>query len=228
VRFIIGKQKIYISIIVSIVFIIAVLWLIIRACSGIPVVGALTYKIGRDSTWYPLDLRGKEQAMVGFSNDLIKAIAAEQGFKAVVFEVGPYALFDGLDIGNYEAVLSSLTPNPINLKRYGFSDPFYLVGPVLVVNEDSNISSLKGMTGKIMGIESGALQVFNIPEPPDIVIIPYDTAAVALENLDQKVIDGVLVDALRAYVWTDGFYAGRLKVVTAPLTYIGFSLVTRH
>jgi polar amino acid transport system substrate-binding protein len=98
----------------------------------------------------------------------------------------------------------------------------------LIVNEDSNIDSLREMTGKIMGIESGALQVFNIPEPPDIVIIPYDTAATALENLDQKVIDGVLLDALRAYVWTEGFYAGRLKVVTSPLTDRGLRVVTRN
>lgn len=224
----IEKKNLYISVAIGFIFVVAILWLVIRGCSVGPSDQKKTYHIGRDSTWYPMDLRGKEKAMVGFSNDLIQAIGKEQDFKSIVFEVGPNALFDGLNIGNYDAVLSSLTPNVINRNRYGFSDPFYLVGPVLIVTEDSDIHSIDDMKGKIMGIESGALQVFNISEPLDIVIIPYDTAALALEHLYENVIDGVLLDALRAYVWTDGYYVGRLKVVTSPLTENGLRLLTRN
>jgi len=222
------QKKLYLSIIVGAMFFIAMIWLLTRACSAVITETDKVYHIGRDSTWHPVDLRGKEKAMVGFANDLIQAIGKVQDFKAIVFEVGPYALFDGLNIGNYDAVLSSLPPNVINRKRYRFSDPFYLVGPVLVVREDSDIASLKDMEGKILGIESGALQVYRIAEPPDVVIIPYDSAATALEYLDDNVIDGVLLDALRAHVWAEGFYAGRLKVATSPLTNRGLRLITRN
>ncbi len=220
------KKKLYLSIAGGLVFAIALFWLLLRGCSAGPYLEKKTYQIGRDSAWYPLDLRGREKAVVGFSNDLMDAIGKQEGFKAIVFEVGANALLDGLDIGNYNGVLSSLTPNPMNKKKYAFSDPFYLVGPVLIVREKSTIKSVKEMTGKILGIESGALQVFNIREPSDVVIIPYATAAKALENLDNGVIDGVLLDALKAYVWVEGFYAGRLKVATSPLTDKGLRLIT--
>jgi len=222
------KNKIYISVAVGFVFVIAILWLVIRGCSAGPDIRKRTFQIGRDSTWYPMDLRGKEKAMVGFTNDLIAAIGKQQDFRSIVFEVGPNALLDGLNIGNYDAILSSMPPNTINRKRYGFSDPFYLVGPVLLVSEDSDIDSMEDMSGRILGIESGSLQIFNITEPPDIVIIPYDSGATALEALDEGVIDGVLLDALRAHVWAEGFYAGRLKVATSPLTNRGLRLVTRN
>ena len=165
--------------------------------------------------------------MVGFTNDMVQTIAEDQGFRAHVFEVGTNALFDGIDIEIYDAVLSSLTPNVINRNKYTFSDPFYLVGPVLVIRIDSQDRSLEDMAGKIIGIESGALQVLNIPESPVVVMIPYDTASEALENLYDNVIDGVILDALRAYVYTEGYYAGQLKVVSSPLTEKGLRLISR-
>lgn len=175
-----------------------------------------------------MNLRGKEKNMVGFSNDLIQAAANEQGMYANVFEVGRNALLDGLHTGDYDAILSSIPPNAINLKKYGFSDSFYLLGPVLIVRENSNAKSLKDMKGQIMGVERGALQVLAIPEPPGVILIPYITANAALEHLDDNAIDGVMLDALRAYVFTKGFYSGRLKVVTSPLTDLGLRVITRN
>lgn len=220
------SKKILISLVTGVVFFVALMWLLFRLLSGPLGPGVHTYHIGRDSTWYPMDLRGKEKNLVGFSNDLLQVIAQEQGFKVNLFEVGPNALFDGLQIGNYEGILSSLTPNAMNKKKYGFSDPYYLIGPVLMVSTNSSAHSLQEMDGKIIGIESRSQQNFEIPEVPNVVMIPYPTAAEALENLDNNLIDGVILDALRAHVYADGFYRGRLKVVTSPLTDRGVRLLT--
>ena len=221
------NSKKHIFILMSAVFALAAFWSTFPSCSSNSFAESKIYHIGRDSSWYPLDLRGKEISLVGFANDLLDIISQEQGFRVHTFEVGPSALFDGLDAGNYDGVLSSLTPNFMNQEKYAFSDPFYLVGPVLIVPVSSQAHSLKDMEGRIIGIESGSLQVFNIPEPPNVVMVPYNTASEALENLDKNVIDGVILDALRAYVSTEGFYAGRLKVVSSPLTNKGLRLITR-
>lgn len=222
------NRKLIISIVAGLVVAVALVWLILRVFSGGYSPTVPTYYIARDSTWYPLDLRGKEKNMVGFANDLIQEIAELEGFKVQVFEVGRSGIFDGLNTGRYEAVYSTLHPNPVNRKKYTFSDPFYLLGPVLVVPADSNIKSLKDLNGKILGIESGALQIFDIPEPPDVVIIPYDSVSTALEKLDKNIIDAAIVDVLRAYVFTEGFYANRLKVATSPLTDRGLRLAASN
>jgi polar amino acid transport system substrate-binding protein len=47
----------------------------------------------------------------------------------------------------------------------------------------------------------------------------------ALEALDRDKIDGVIMPASRAYYSVDGYYAGKLKIITAPLTDIGLRLI---
>lgn len=221
------KTKILITALGGLIVIVGLSWLLFRTVSVVPKREKIVYHIGRDSTWYPLDLRGKERHMVGFANDLFQDISIEEGFFVHIFEVGTNALYDGLRLGRYDGVLSHLTPNVVNRKIYRFSDPFYLIGPVLIVRENSTARSLGDMEGKIIGVEIGARQVFNIPEPLNVVFIPYDTAAAALENLDKNVIDGVILDALKAYAYTDGFYVGRLKVASSPLTDKGLRLISR-
>lgn len=222
------NRKVVISVVAGLLVAVAFIWLILRSFSGVYTPSVPTYYIARDSTWYPIDLRGKEKNMVGFANDLIQEIADMQGFKVQVFEVGRSGLYDGLETGRYEGVFSSLEPNPVNRKKYLFSEPFYRVGPVIVVSKDSDISSMEDLNGKILGIESGAMQVFNIAEPPEVVMIPYDSASSALDRLDQNIIDAVIMDVLRAYVFTEGFYFGRLKVATSPLTDRGLRLIARN
>ncbi|MGA8163685.1 MAG: transporter substrate-binding domain-containing protein [Waddliaceae bacterium] len=211
----------------ALIVIVGLSWLLFRFASVVPEREKILYYIGRDSTWYPLDLRGRERSMAGFANDLFQAIALEEEFNVHIFEVGANALFDGLRLGRYDGVLSHLSSNVVNQRIYHFSDPFYLIGPVLIVPEDSPVQSLGDMEGKTIGIEAGSRQVFKIPEPPNVAFVPYDSAATALDNLDKHDIDGVILDALKAYAFTEGFYLGKLKVATSPLTGKGLRLITR-
>jgi len=222
----VAKTKIFIGALGVLVIIVALFWLLFRVAGGNAEDEKITYYIGRDSTWYPLDFRGKERNMVGFTNDMLQAIAEEEEFSVYMFEVGTNALYDGLELGEYDGILSHLTPNIVNRRVYGFSDPFYTTGPVLIVRRGSQATSLADMRGKVIGVEAGALQIYNISEPSDVAFIPYDTASLALEKLDDNEIDGVVLDALKAYAYTEGYYRGRLKVATSPLTDKGLRLVT--
>lgn len=222
------NRKPIISIVTGLVILVALVWLFFRMFTSPYSPNVVTYHVGRDSTWYPVDLRGKEKNMQGFANDLMQSIADDQGFRVQVFEVGRNALFDGLNTKKYDAVLSSLTPNVVNRKSYGFSDPFYLVGPVLVVPYESSVKSLEGMKGKILGVTSGSKHIYNIQDAPNVVVIPYDSVKVVLEKLDENIIDGAIVDALRAHVATDGYYFDRLKVATSPVSDRGIRLITRN
>lgn len=221
------SRKLLISSGIALLFAVAVIWLLFRACSAGGEKDQKIFHIARDSTWYPLDLRGKEKNMVGFANDLAQEIGAIENFRVHVFEEGPSGLLDGVETGNYDAIFTTLTPNTMNERRFAFSKPFYLVGPVLVVQEKSDATSLKDLEGKIIGIESGAMQIYNIQEPKNVVIIPYDSASEVMENLTKNIINGAIMDALKAHVYCDGYYKGKLKVVTAPFTDKGLRLLAK-
>ncbi|WP_237754012.1 substrate-binding periplasmic protein [Parachlamydia acanthamoebae] len=185
------------------------------------------FRIGRDTSWYPLQLQGKEKNMVAFTNELLLAIAKTSGFHFEISDVRSHTLFENLERGDYDAVLSSLMPNQLNRQKYEFSDPFFLVGPVLVVNQDSPAKSLVDMEGKIVGVQRSSSLVFNIAQYPSM-IAPYDQITVAFDQLLQDKIDGVITDLLTAYNHTHGYYAGQLKIIPPPLTNEGLRLISKH
>lgn len=222
-----SKRKLVLSLIIALFVVITLLWLLFRACNT-PQLERKFYYIGRDSTWYPLDLRGKEKNMSGFAGELIQAIGDEVGFVAIMVDVGPNSVLDGLETGHYDAALSSLVPTVRNKEIFVFSDIIYRTGPVLVVPENVNATSLADFTHKVIGIETNVLQTFSIPETLNVMIVPYDSAAEALENLDKNIVDGVILDALRAFVYTHGYYSGRLKVAGTVLSNTGWRVITKN
>jgi polar amino acid transport system substrate-binding protein len=188
--------------------------------------GRETYVIARDSFWQPLNLFGKEKNIRAFSDDLLIEIAQNQKIRISIVEGFSGSLLDGLQRGSYDAVLTTMPPTPSNKQEYDFSDPYYLIGPVLIVPEWSTVESLKQLNDKIIGYPAGSSLAFELEQNSTILATQYDNILNALDNLSTGKIDGVIMDAVRGYAYTNGYYKGRLKVATAPLTKEGLRLVT--
>lgn len=189
------------------------------------------YFIGRDSRWYPLKLFGKEKNLLAFTNDLMTEISREAGIQFHWLESSSESLLENLSYLEYDAVLSSLRPNPINRTDHLFSELVFETGPVLVVRKDSPIDSLKDIDGLTLGILSGPYPVFNAVRESgandyDLIYVTYVNVNQLMEALVKNQIDGAIVDAIPAYTLAEGFYANKVKVVTPPLNDEGLRLVT--
>lgn len=215
------------SIVIGMILVL-ILFGIIRACTTSAGITKPTYRIARDSTWYPLDLSDKGRSMVGFSNDLIMEIATRQKFNVEFFFDTYEHLMPGLDLNQYDGILSSLTPTSTIKESYDFSEPFYLLGPVLVTQNTANYTSLEQMSGKIIGIPSGSSMIFDIETFPAILIRSYDNPITALSDLNNHLIDGAILNMVYAYTYATGIFKGKLKIVTEPMTDYGLRMVTRH
>ncbi|MBS4167424.1 transporter substrate-binding domain-containing protein [Parachlamydia sp. AcF125] len=185
------------------------------------------FRIGRDPTWYPLQLQGNEKKMVAFTNELLLAVAKESGFHFEISDVHSHTLFENLEKGDYDAVLSPLMPNQFNRQKYEFSALFFSVGPVLVVAQDSSAKSLADMEGKIVGVQRGTSLVSNMAQYPSM-IAPYDQITFAFDQLLQDKIDGVVTDLFTAHTYAQGYYAKQLKLIPPPLTNEGLRLVAKQ
>lgn len=226
-----GKFLIFIGILFCIA------WMTVMGCTGHRALDHKVFRIGRDASWYPLQLSGKEKNLVAFTNELLLAIAKDQEFHFEIQDVRSHTLFEELERGDYDAVFSSLMPNALNRERYEFSDPFFLVGPVLVVLANSPITSLADMDGKIIGVGRGTSLVFNInqyqnllvtPFNPNLLITPYNKTTTALDDLLNDKIDGVIMGLVTAYTQSHSYRAGQIKVIYPPLTDEGLRLVAKH
>lgn len=204
-------------------------WLGLRACSSDPHRKQI-YTICRSTNWDSLQLMGKDRNLQAFITELLDSVSIESGLRFAWMETNTATLFERLNNGVCDAVISTFRPNVINQEQYLFSTPFFELGPVLIVRQDSNATSLKDMEGKTVGIASGASLLFDatrqgIANIYNINVNSFDNMNRALEALTRDKIDGVIMDTLRAYHYVDGFYAGKLKIVTAPLTDDGLRLI---
>lgn len=216
-----------VQLVASFLFAILILFGFFRACTENDEDSRRPYQIARDLNWSPLQLMGKEKNMRGFSDELLFGIAAEERLRLEIFSVPSRSLLDELDANNYDAILALVTPSITLEQKYLLSSPFFLTGPVLVVSASSDVSSLHEMEGKVVGIVSGSSSVFTVDIYPEILIVTYDNALKGLEELDRNRIDGFIMSAWEAYVYTKGFYSGRLRVATPPLTNEGLRVVAK-
>ena len=185
-----------------------------------------TFRIAKDNSWYPLNLMGKEKNMSAFVADLLLEIAKEAKFKIEIITTNTDNLHQGLEVGTYDGIITSVNPSANLVDQYTLSDPFYLLGPVLIVVSSSHVHTLEEMEGKIIGIKAGLPFAYNTKLQPSVLIIPYENMTTALEDLERNKIDGVIMESLPAYVYINGLYKGKEKVITAPLTNTGLRLMS--
>jgi len=197
---------------------------LLRGCSENGFSKNKTYTVAVDSSWQPLQMIGREKNLLGFTTDLLRAISREASFRSRIVEVAPMIIREGLDEKRFDAMISPLTPSVVTEKFYSFSDPYYLFGPVLIVKSDSKITKPEDLDGKIIGITTKEANLFV--KYPSLLVVTYETITSAMEQLVKNQIDAVILEAVPAYVMTQGSYAGRLKVITSPLTDQGLRVVT--
>lgn len=174
------------------------------------------FLIAIDKSWAPLDLHGQEQYMQGFISELTAKIAKQEDIRVQLVTVATSQLFDNLEKGYYDAVVSPLSPNVLNEKKYLFSDPIYLVGPVLIVPLKSKVTKITELHN--VGVKTGFSGIFTQIGSPLTSILTYNDMNIALNDLVMGKIDGLIMGSVDAYAYIQGYYTDKLKVATAPLT----------
>lgn len=223
------RQKKWSAIVLLIILVLAAAYLL-RSCYRYEAAHKSLYTIGRDSSWYPLKLYGKEKNLQAFSNDLLTAISKDIGVHFKWANTSPNNLLDNLNNEEDDAILTALRPNPVTKEHYLFSNLVFETGPVLVVRQDAPYSSIAELHGLEVGTVLGAAQGFNPLQEAgaddlNLSMHIYDTINQAMEALVKDRIDGVIVDAIPAYTMAEGFYAGAIKIVIAPINDEGLRLV---
>lgn len=202
----------------------------LRSCSSRGP-GKKIFLIGRESSWYPMELAGKEKNLTAFTNDILSLIAQENDVRLEWYETTSSGLIDGLDNGTYDFILTAMRPNFVNKEKYNFSSLIFEFGPVLLVRQDSTITTLKELHGMTVGINYGFSWANNAQKIPDvnsydIYFSSYGNMSNALDDLINDKIDGVIMQSIPAYNVTQGLYAGKLKVVTPPFSDEGLRIVS--
>ncbi len=183
------------------------------------------YRIARDPAWAGLAIRGRESNLLGFSDRLLDDIARKKGFRIEFYSSPTNNLVQGLHDDIFDAIFTDLPPDRANKEIFIFSDPFYPLGPVLVVDNNATQEHLEDFAGKTIGIYRNSRLLIQGKIPKNILVYPYDSINVAIDDLLRDRIDAVIMDFFYAYAFQSGFYSGKIKVIPHVLTNEALRLV---
>lgn len=184
-------------------------------------VSSKKYVIASDATFPPMEIVDANKQIVGFDIDMMNAIAKTMGFQVEYKNTAWDGIFAGLENGDYDAVLSSVSIDPGRQKTYDFSDPYMNAGQAVVVRVDeAAIKSDKDLPGKVVGAQIATTGAMAVEKIAGVTLKQYDTIDLAFMDLVNKAIDAVVVDTPVAaqYALTSETFKGKLMIVGQPFT----------
>ncbi|MBF9015572.1 MULTISPECIES: basic amino acid ABC transporter substrate-binding protein [unclassified Oceanispirochaeta] len=203
----------------SLILIMSASVLFITGCSKKEDSSVIT--IASDATWPPMEFLNENKEIIGFDVDLIKAAAKAGGFEVKVVNTAWDGIFAGLANGNYDAVISSVTITDDRKAAMDFSVPYINAGQVLIVaKESSGMTTLADMAGKKVGAQIGTTGAIAISDAGNVELKTYDELGLAIEDLANGNIEGVVADSPIAadYVLGNDTYKSVLEIVGEPFT----------
>lgn len=175
---------------------------------------ARTIVIAQDATWPPMEFVNENKEIIGFDTDYMRAAAKEAGYDVEFKNVAWDGIFSGLEGGKYDAVCSSVTITDERKKTMDFSVPYFKVRQALVVPKTSTAKNLEDLKGQMVGAQIGTTGYFAVKAVSGIEPKSYDEIGLAMEDLFNGRIAGVVCDdpVAAQYALQRPDYAAKLQI----------------
>jgi polar amino acid transport system substrate-binding protein len=177
--------------------------------------------IATDATWPPMEMVNESKQIVGFDIDLMKAAAEAGGFTVEFKNTAWDGIFAGLEAGEYDAVMSSVTITDERKQTMDFSVPYINAGQIMIVRKElQGVDKLDQLKGKGVGAQIGTTGAFEIEKVAGVTLKTYDEIGLAFEDLVNGRIQAVVCDTPVAaqFALQNDNYKGKLKIVGKPFT----------
>ena len=181
-----------------------------------------SFTVGQDPRWKDFHLNGKERNLAAFNDELLKSISKDESFKIRLSStLNP---LQDLIKGEFQGILSKMQMSDLN-EHLLFSDPYFLIGPVLILHSRDNTESENERVRKVIAIPENSPLLSSLEQDPYVEVKIYDDFLTALRDLRGNQIDGAIFPVINAYLYTEVFYKNELKIASLPLTDDGIRLV---
>ncbi|GAA3941923.1 amino acid ABC transporter substrate-binding protein/permease [Pseudoclavibacter caeni] len=121
-----------------------------------PVAGQ-TFRIATDTTFAPFEYRDASGELVGIDMDLIRDIAAREGFEVEIQSLGFNAALQALSANQVDAVIAGMSITDERRQVYDFTDSYFQSGVQMAIAEsDDEIHSYDDLNGRIVAVKTGS------------------------------------------------------------------------
>ncbi len=151
-----------------------------------------------DPTWPPLEFVDAGGQIVGYSVDFFAAVCREAGREAKFQKSDWEGIFDGLDAGKYDAVMSSVTITPDRRQKMDFTIPYFIVRQSLVVPRASDLNNIRQLKDQRVGTQVETTATEIVEKIPGVVSKTYPSIEDALKALGAGELDAVVCEEVVA------------------------------
>jgi polar amino acid transport system substrate-binding protein len=188
-----------------------------------------TVTVATDATWPPMEMMDANKQIVGYDIDFMNAVAKEAGFKAEFKNTAWDGIFAGVEAGQYDAVISSVTITEERKAKYDFSLPYINAGQVLIVPKTERGTKLADLKGKKVGAQIGTTGAMEVKKNAGVELKTYDEVGLAFEDMAAGRIAGVVCDEPTAIIYAlqKKEYNTKFKIVGKPFTKEAYGIVVK-
>jgi len=187
-------------------------------------------KVATDATWPPMEMVDANKQIVGYDIDFLNAVAKEAGLTVEFKNTAWDGIFAGLDSGQYDAIISSVTITDERKAKYDFTDAYTSIGQILVVPKtDKTTKAIADLKGKKVGSQIGTTGTMEVKKVAGVESKTYDEVGLAFEDMAAGRIAGVVCDEPVAahFALQKKEYKEKFKIVGKSFTKEGYGIVVK-
>ena len=155
--------------------------------------------VGLDDAFPPMGFRDEKGEITGFDIDLAKEAASRMGLKVKFQPIVWDNVIMELNNKNIDLIWNGMSITDERLEKIAVTDPYIANRQIIVVDSGSSISNKAGLTGKIIGIQSGSSSIDALKKDDKTYksikeMVEFGTNDEALRDLNVGRVDAVVVD----------------------------------
>lgn len=155
-----------------------------------------TIVVASEASFPPMEFIDDAGQVVGFDIDLIREVAREAGLEVNIKNVAWDGIFGALKGGEADVIASSVTITDERKAQFDFTRPYYRAGQSLLVRTEDQQAypGLESLKGKTVGVQIGTTGAEHMQKLGGFELKQYNTAGLAIIDLANGQVDGVLID----------------------------------
>ncbi|MFN6995452.1 MAG: basic amino acid ABC transporter substrate-binding protein [Aquincola tertiaricarbonis] len=158
---------------------------------------AKVYTVGTDAAYAPFESQNDKAEIVGFTIDVMSAVAQKGGFEVKFVNTPWEGIFNALQQGDRDMLASSITITDERKQTMDFSAPYFDAVQLIAVKQDSKVAKFDDLKKMKVGVQTGTTGdevVTKLLGKTSANVKRYESTPLALKELEAGGVDAVVAD----------------------------------
>jgi len=177
------------------------------------------YAVGTDAAYAPFESQNEKGEIVGFSIDLMRAVAAKAGIEVKFVNTPWEGIFNTLAQGDRDLLISSIGITDERRQTIDFSDPYFDAHQLIAVPDKSKVAKFDDLKTLKVGVQTGTSAdevVSKLLGKTSTNVKRFESNTLALKELEAGGVDAVVADNGVVIHYVANNTAAKFRAVNDP------------